>query len=156
MDFSHLDAEGNAKMVDVSSKEETVRTAEAIAEVVLGKEIYVKVEERQVAKGDVLAVARIAGIQAAKKTSELIPLCHQIALSHVDIHFVLKKETSSMEITASVKSIGVTGVEMEALTAVTMAALTVYDMCKAIGKNIHITDIHLVSKTGGKSGKYHV
>ena len=156
MDFSHLDAEGNAKMVDVSAKQETVRTAEAIAEIVLGKGIYVKVEERQVAKGDVLAVARIAGIQAAKKTSELIPLCHQIALSHVDIHFVLKKETSSMEITASVKSIGVTGVEMEALTAVTMAALTVYDMCKAIGKNIHITDIHLVSKTGGKSGKYHV
>ena len=156
MDFSHLDAEGNAKMVDVSAKQETVRTAEAIAEIVLGKGIYVKVEERQVAKGDVLAVARIAGIQAAKKTSELIPLCHQIALSHVDIHFVLKKETSSMEITASVKSIGVTGVEMEALTAVTMAALTVYDMCKAISKDIHITDIHLVSKTGGKNGEYHV
>jgi cyclic pyranopterin phosphate synthase len=155
MDFSHLDAEGNAKMVDVSAKQVTVRTAEAVAEIVLGKEVYAKVEERQVAKGDVLAVARIAGIQAAKRTSELIPLCHQIALSHVDIHFVLKKEASSIEIGASVKSTGVTGVEMEALTAATVAALTVYDMCKSISKSIRITDIHLVSKTGGKSGEYH-
>jgi molybdenum cofactor biosynthesis protein MoaC len=155
-DFSHLDAEGNARMVDVSSKRESHRMAEAATEVLLGRELFEKVEQHQVEKGDVLAVARIAGIQAAKRTSELIPLCHQIPLSHVDIYFVLKKESSSIEIRASVKSTGVTGVEMEALTAATVAALTVYDMCKAISKSIRITDIHLVSKTGGKSGEYHV
>ena len=155
MEFSHLDAEGNARMVDVSSKQESYRTAEAAATVLLGRELFEKVERHQIEKGDVLAIARIAGIQAAKKTAELIPLCHQIALSHADIQCALKKETSSVEMTASVKSTGGTGVEMEALTAVTVAALTVYDMCKAVSKSIRITDIHLVSKTGGKSGDFH-
>ncbi|MCX6138571.1 MAG: cyclic pyranopterin monophosphate synthase MoaC [Ignavibacteriales bacterium] len=154
MELSHLDAQGNARMVDVSAKAATLRTAQASAEVILGADAYAAVERHEIAKGDVLAVARIAGIQAAKKTAELIPLCHPLALSFVDIQFQLKSNSTSIAITSLVKTIGTTGVEMEALSAVTVAALTVYDMCKAVNKAIRIADIHLVSKSGGKSGPF--
>jgi len=154
MEWSHIDARGNACMVDISAKAESVRHAEAFAEVLLGEEAFCAVEQQQIAKGDVLAVARIAGIQAAKKTSELIPLCHSIPLAHIAIHFSLKVENHSVAILSQVKTTASTGVEMEALTAAGVAALAIYDMCKALNKAIRITDIHLVSKTGGKSGNF--
>lgn len=143
-------------MVDVSQKPPTERTAEAYAEVLLGRKAFRAVLHNAVQKGDVLAAARLAGIQAAKKTSELIPLCHNIFLTHAGIELTLNKKNFSVEIVSSVTTISVTGVEMEALTAASVAALTVYDMCKAIDKSITIHKIHLRSKTGGKSGTYHI
>ena len=152
--LSHIDSNGKIKMVDVSGKGLTERIAAASATVKLGKEIFHAVKQNTVTKGDVLASAKIAGIQAAKKTSELIPLCHNIFLSNVDIHFKLKSGEYSIEILCTVKSSAQTGVEMEALASVSIAALTIYDMCKAMSKSIEITDIHLISKSGGKSDDY--
>jgi cyclic pyranopterin phosphate synthase len=154
MELTHLDEKGKAKMVDVSAKEINLRVASAFAEVSMSKDAFFAVKENAVAKGDVLSVARIAGIQAAKKTSELIPLCHNIFISSVTVDFELAEDNYSIRITSEARTNSVTGIEMEALTAVTIAALTVYDMCKAIDKSIKITNVHLLSKTGGKSGGY--
>ena len=153
-DFSHIDKNGKAAMVDVSEKNITERTAEAYAEVNVSEKVFSKIKLNEVTKGDVLTVAKIAGIQAAKKTSELIPLCHNIFISKIDLNFDLNEELNTIEIYSFVKTISVTGVEMEALTAVNIAALTIYDMCKSIDKSIKINKIHLLSKTGGKSGNY--
>jgi len=154
LNLTHTDENGKAKMVDVSGKEMNLRTASAFAEVVLSPHAYVAVKNNEVSKGDVLAVSRIAGIQAAKKTSELIPLCHNIFISSVTIDFEMKDDTNSIQIISTAKTNSVTGIEMEALTGVSVAALTIYDMCKAIDKSIKITDVHLLTKTGGKSGDY--
>lgn len=141
-------------MVDVSAKAETNRTAVASAVVNVGKTAFLKIQKNQIQKGDVLSVARIAGIQSVKKTAELIPLCHNIFISRVELSLVLRKKNYTIEITSTVSSTSVTGVEMEALTAVSVAALTIYDMCKAVTKGITISKIQLISKTGGKSGTY--
>jgi cyclic pyranopterin phosphate synthase len=153
-ELSHIGADGVAKMVDVSGKHETVRVAVAEARVYLNDETYRLVENGQMAKGDVLSVARVAGIMAAKKTSELIPLCHPLPLDQVAVDFVLDGTSSSIEITASARTTGRTGVEMEALTAASLSALTIYDMCKAADKAIRISDVRLLHKSGGKSGTF--
>lgn len=155
-DFSHIDKNGKAAMVDVSEKHITERTAEAYAEVKVSEKVFSKIKLNEVVKGDVLMVAKIAGIQAAKKTSGLIPLCHNIFISKIDLNFELNKESNTIEIYSFAKTNSVTGVEMEALNAVNIAALTIYDMCKSIDKSIKINNIHLISKTGGKSGNYSV
>ena len=141
-------------MVDVSEKNETHRTAVAAGRVRMNAETFAKVQSGGMQKGDVLACAQIAGVMAAKRTSDLIPMCHTLALSGVDLSFDLNDADCAVEITATVKCRGVTGVEMEALTAVSVAALTVYDMCKAVQKDMEITDIRLLTKTGGKSGTF--
>ncbi len=153
MVFTHLDEEGAARMVDVSGKRPTAREAVARGRVLLGEKVFPLVRDRNLPKGDLFSTARIAGILAAKRTSELIPLCHPLPLSKVDIHFFLQEETLSLEIEARVKTVAQTGVEMEALTAVSVAALTIYDMCKGIDKGVRITDIRLIEKRGGKSGE---
>ena len=153
-ELSHINSEGKAEMVDVSSKEDTVRTAEASAEVFVSEEVFTKIKNNEIAKGDVLAIAKFAGIQAAKKTSELIPLCHNIQISKVNVDLKLNDENKSVEIKSFAKTVAKTGIEMEALTAASVAALTVYDMCKALDKSIRISNIKLLSKTGGKSGSY--
>ncbi|MBQ6153077.1 MAG: cyclic pyranopterin monophosphate synthase MoaC [Ruminococcus sp.] len=152
MDFSHFNEQGRAKMVDVTEKEETFREAIAEGKVLVSKDTMALIKSGGIKKGDVLTVAQVAGIMAAKKTSEIIPMCHPLTLSSVDIHF----ETTDTEIliTATAKCKGSTGVEMEALTAVSAAALTVYDMCKAVQRDIEITDIRLIKKSGGKSGVF--
>lgn len=152
--FSHLDKSGKAKMVYVSSKEQTLRTAEAYAEVQVSKEVFEKIKSNEVQKGDVLTVAKIAGIQAAKKTSELIPLCHNIFISSVDVTLNLNEKKKSVEIKSLAKTTAQTGIEMEALTAVSIAALTIYDMCKSLDKSIIVQEIKLLRKTGGKSGEF--
>ena len=141
-------------MVDVSEKNETVRTAVAAGRVRMNSATFALVRSGGMKKGDVLACAQIAGIMAAKKTSELIPMCHPLMLNAVDLAFDLNDADCTVEITATVKCQGVTGVEMEAPTAVSVAALTVYDMCKAVQKDMEITDIRLLEKTGGKSGTF--
>ena len=150
--LSHFDEEGKIKMVDVSAKEATARLAIASARVLLNKETLRILESNTNPKGNPLEIARIAGIMAAKKTSELIPLCHQINLSKVDVRTELTETGVYLE--AEAKTASQTGVEMEALTAVSVAALTIYDMCKAVQKDIVITEIRLESKTGGKSGDF--
>ncbi len=152
--LSHVDSKGKAKMVDVSNKIETFRTAEAYAEVELSKKVFEAVRRNKIEKGDVLTVAKLAGIQAAKKTAELIPLCHNIFISFVDVELKLNSKINRVEIHSYASTNSVTGIEMEALTAVSIAALTVYDMCKALDKSILIKEIKLLSKTGGKSGDY--
>ena len=149
--FSHIDEKGNAKMVDISDKDHTVRIATATASITMHKATLEEIVDGNIPKGDVLNTAKIAGIIAAKKTHELIPLCHQILLSGVDIEFHPDQKNATLVINSSVRTTYSTGVEMEALTAVSVAALTVYDMCKAVDKNMKITNIYLVSKTGGKS-----
>ena len=141
-------------MVDVSGKDETVRTAVAAGRVRMNKETFALVKSGGMKKGDVLTTAQIAGVMAAKKTSDIIPMCHTLALTGVDLAFELNEADCTVDITATVKCRGVTGVEMEALTAVSVAALTVYDMCKAVQKDMEITDIRLLEKTGGKSGTF--
>jgi len=153
--LTHTDSNGKANMADVSGKKETFRTAKAYGEVLLGKKAYTLVKNNALKKGDVLAVSKIAGIQAAKKTYELIPLCHNIFISNIDINFKLNDKYFVIEIESTVKTNAKTGVEMEALTAVSAAALTIYDMCKAADKGIIISKICLISKTGGKSGDYY-
>lgn len=145
--FTHVDSEGQARMVDVSGKEAVLREAVARGEIHLQKQTLAMIESDQIAKGNVLATARIAGIQAAKKTGELIPLCHPLPITHCEVNFEIPKAQDRIVITASAKIAAQTGVEMEALTAVTIAALTIYDMCKAVDKTMRISDIHLVSKT---------
>lgn len=153
-DFTHFNETGRAKMVDVSEKAATVRTAVAAGRVKMSRETFELVKSGGMKKGDVLGTAQIAGIMAAKKTSELIPMCHTLLLNGVDLSFNLNEADCAVDITATVKCTGVTGVEMEALTAVSVAALTVYDMCKAVQKDMEITDIRLLKKTGGKSGVF--
>jgi cyclic pyranopterin phosphate synthase len=149
--LSHYDDAGQARMVDVSAKAETKRTARAHAFVAIKPEVLAKLPENP--KGNPLEVARFAGIQAAKRTSELIPMCHPLLLSHVDLDVTVEAEGVRIYATVGLK--GTTGVEMEALTAATIAALTVYDMTKALDKSIEIQDVYLVQKTGGKSGDFH-
>lgn len=159
--LSHLDAEGHARMVDVSAKDVTAREAVARGRVVMRPETLALIVEGRVPKGDVLAVARVAGIMAAKRTHELIPLCHPLALTAIEVRLepappiaALAGQDAAVEIEATVRTTGRTGVEMEALTAVSVAALTVYDMCKAVERGMHIEDIRLTAKSGGKSGDY--
>ena len=154
-DFSHFDDQGRARMVDVGDKAPTHRTAVAAARVLVNEETFSLIKSGGVKKGDVLTVAQIAGIMAAKRTPELIPMCHPVQISGVDLRLRLDEARRSVEIEASVRCDGRTGVEMEALTAVTGAALTVYDMCKAVQRDMIITDIRLVEKTGGVHGDYH-
>jgi len=151
-DFTHMDQSGRAKMVDISEKPTSSRFAKATASVLTTVDITSKIRDMQIAKGPVLEVARIAGIQAAKKTSELIPLCHPLPIDDVSVSCELADGKILIE--ASVRTFAKTGVEMEALTAVSVAALTVYDMCKAIDRSITISEIKLVEKSGGKSGDY--
>lgn len=152
--FTHFNEQGRAKMVDISEKGETVRTARAVSRVIVSKDVYERIVRSEVKKGDVLAVAQVAGIMAAKRTADLIPMCHPLSLTGVDISFTWQtKETNyELKIEAFVKTKGSTGVEMEALTAASVCALTVYDMCKAMDKGIIIGPTYLVEKTGGKSG----
>ncbi len=152
--FTHLDAEGRARMVDISDKRETDRVAVAGARVVMRPETLERIRSGDVAKGDVLAVARLAGIMAAKRTAELIPLCHPLALTSVSVDLECVPERSAVEITATCRLRGRTGVEMEALTAASVAALTVYDMCKAVDRGMVVTDLRLLRKSGGKSGNW--
>jgi indole-3-glycerol phosphate synthase len=153
-DLSHVDTQGRARMVDVSDKAETDRIAVAGARVVMKPETLARVQAGEIAKGDVLAVARLAGIMAAKRTSDLIPLCHPLSLTSVEIELTCAPEHSSVEITATCRLKGRTGVEMEALTAAGVAALTVYDMCKAIDRGMVVSDLRLLRKSGGKSGDF--
>ena len=153
-DFTHFDAEGKAVMVDVSDKAVTERVAEAKGSVIMQPATLQMIRDGGVKKGDVLSVARLAGIMGAKRTPELIPLCHPLALTSVTVDLTLDEERSAVDITATCKLKGRTGVEMEALTAVTVAALTVYDMCKAVDRGMRITEVRLTQKEGGKSGRY--
>ncbi len=152
--LSHLNSKGKAGMVDVSEKEITTRTAEAYAEVKVSREVYNAIKNNEVKKGDVLSIAKFAGIQAAKKTGELIPLCHNIFISKIDLELELNSKKKTVEIKSYAKTTAQTGIEMEALIAVSVAALNVYDMCKAIDKSMVVSEIKLLSKTGGKSGDY--
>ena len=152
--FTHLDSSGQAQMVDVTDKAVTQRVAVAQARVRMQPATLAMIQDQRHPKGDVLATARIAGIQAAKKTWDLIPLCHPLPLSSVKVTLALLDGEDAVEIAATCKTTGQTGVEMEALTAVSVAALTVYDMCKAIDRGMRITDIRLTHKAGGKSGDY--
>ena len=175
-ELTHFDKKGNAIMVDVSEKAVTTRTAIAIGKIYVCQEIFERIQRHEIAKGDVLGVARLAGIMATKRTSELIPLCHPLPLTKCEVNFSLHESTSTksfeyvsidnksamntqanayyIEATCLVKTDGRTGVEMEALTGVQIALLTIYDMCKAIDKGMVISDVHLVSKSGGKSGDF--
>ena len=144
--FSHLDKSGRARMVDVSMKPIVLREAVARAEIRLRKETIQMLKDRKLAKGDVLAVARVAGLQAAKRTGELIPLCHPLPITHAEVDFEIPDRGDRIIITASAKIASRTGVEMEALTAATVAALTIYDMCKAVDKNMRIAQVRLISK----------
>lgn len=152
--LTHLDDKGAAHMVDVGGKDVTERVAVGAATVRMLPQTLALIDEGGHAKGDVLAVARIAGIQAAKQTSTLIPLCHPLMLNAVDISFEFDHEASALQVAASCRVSGKTGVEMEALTAVSVAALTIYDMCKAVDRGMRITDVELRSKSGGKSGAW--
>lgn len=153
-DFTHIDADGNAVMVDVSEKADTERTATARGSIYMQPETLKKIMEGGVKKGDVLSVAQLAGIMGAKKTPELIPLCHPLALTSVKVHLITDPDRNAVDIEATCKLKGQTGVEMEALTACSVAALTVYDMCKAVDRGMRISDIRLTHKSGGKSGTY--
>ena len=152
--LSHVDRGGRARMVDVGAKNETSRVAVATASVILGSEAFRLVKENRISKGDILTVAQLAGIMASKATPHLIPLCHNIHITHAEVHLELDEANHAVQISGSVNSVGRTGVEMESLTAVTVAALTVYDMCKAVSRDIVISDVKLVKKTGGKTGDY--
>lgn len=152
--LNHFDSKGNAVMVDVTQKNITERQAIATGKIFVNDETYKKIVEGNMSKGDVLAVARVAGIMATKKTSDLIPMCHPLMLTKSKIDFEFNEDEKSITAISLVKLAGKTGVEMEALTGVNVALLTIYDMCKAIDKNMIISDIHLVEKLGGKSSKF--
>ena len=154
-DFTHFDETGRAKMVDVGEKSITQRTAKAAGRVIINKRTFELISTGGMKKGDVLTVAQVAGIMGAKHTPDVIPMCHSIQIEGVKLKLWLDEKRSSVEISAEISCEGKTGVEMEALTAVSIAALTVYDMCKAIQRDIVISDIRLVSKTGGLHGDYH-
>lgn len=151
-DLTHLDPSGRARMVDVSQKVDTEREAMARGRVFMSPETFRMVRDGRAAKGDVLAVAQVAGIMAAKQTPQLIPMCHPLNLTSVSINFELREEEAAVDIAATVRTLGKTGVEMEALTAVAVCALTVYDMCKAVDPQMRIEGIRLARKSGGKSG----
>ena len=153
-ELTHFNEQGRAHMVDVTAKAVTHRVAVAAGEIRMAPETLQKVREGTMKKGDVLAVAQVAGIMAAKRNADLIPMCHPLMLTGVDIDFALEDDPSRVEIRATVSCNGETGVEMEALTAVSVAALTIYDMCKAVQKDMQITNIRLLRKSGGKSGDY--
>ena len=152
--FNHFDQDGNAVMVDVGAKKKTERVAHAGGKISMSREAFGLIKSGSVKKGDVLGVARIAGIMAAKKVDSLIPLTHPLMITKVSVDFVLNEQDFSVEIDARVGIYGQTGVEMEALTAVSVAALTIYDMCKAVDKGMEISNIRLLKKTGGKSGTF--
>ncbi|KAA3604198.1 MAG: cyclic pyranopterin monophosphate synthase MoaC [Calditrichaeota bacterium] len=152
--LSHVDNSGKATMVDVSAKEKTSRIAVAQGKIFVGKEAFEHIQENKIKKGDVLSIAQISGIMGAKKTSELIPLCHNLFLSKVDVSCELDEKESAVWVKATAKTEGKTGVEMEALTAVSVACLTIYDMCKAVNKEMVISEIQLLEKSGGKSGHF--
>lgn len=153
-DWTHVDPQGRARMVNVSTKRITLREAWAVGRVLLKAETLKKIEEHSLKKGDVLSVAKVSAIMAAKKTSDLIPMCHPLQITGVELSFSLVQEPPQVGILAKVQARDRTGVEMEALTAVAAAALTIYDMCKAIDREIQITDIGLIRKSGGKSGVF--
>ena len=155
-DFTHLNEEGEAIMVDVHEKDSTFREARAAGVIRMSEEAFHAVSEGTVTKGDVLAVARVAGITGAKRCADLIPLCHNIPLTDCGIEFALDPENTYIHAECHVSCIGRTGVEMEALTGVSVALLTIYDMCKAIDRGMIISGVHLIEKSGGKSGNYHV
>lgn len=152
--LNHFDQKGNAIMVDVSSKEPTLRTAVARGKIRVSPPVLDVIAGGTAAKGDVLGVARVAGIMAAKRTSELIPLCHPLMLSHVSVDFTLLEAECAVQAECTVRLTGKTGVEMEALTGTSVALLTIYDMCKAMDRTMELSDIHLVHKEGGKSGSF--
>jgi len=152
--FTHIDDQGRVRMVDVTDKKPTVRTAAASGSVYMKPETLAMIQNQAVKKGNVLETARIAGIMAAKKTSELIPMCHPLKLTHVQVDFEADEANHAIGIKAAVRTIDQTGVEMEALTAVSAAALTIYDMCKSYDREMTISGIRLVEKTGGKSGTF--
>lgn len=152
--LSHIDADGKAVMVDVSDKDITDRIATATGSVIMEPDTLRLIEEGGVKKGDVLSVARLAGIMGAKKTPDLIPLCHPLALNSIEIELTLDTERNAVDISATCRVKGRTGVEMEALTAVSIAALTIYDMCKAVDRSMRLTDIRLMEKSGGRSGDF--
>jgi cyclic pyranopterin phosphate synthase len=154
MELTHINEEGRAKMVDVSEKGDTVREAVAVGSIFMKRETLKRIQDGSISKGDVLAVAQVGGIMGAKSTPQIIPMCHPIMISGCDISFKIDLENTKIEITATTKTVGKTGIEMEALTAVSVAALTIYDMCKAIDKEMVINNIMLVKKTGGKSGLF--
>jgi cyclic pyranopterin phosphate synthase len=153
-ELSHFNEEGRSRMVDVGDKEDTARIAIAEGEVVMRPETLRLINEGKISKGDVLAVAQVAGIMAAKQTSQIIPMCHPLMLTSVDLNFKINEEAHKIIIKSKVKTVGRTGVEMEALTAVAIAGLTIYDMCKAVDRGITIKAIRLIEKAGGKSGHY--
>jgi cyclic pyranopterin phosphate synthase len=152
--LTHFDAQGRAHMVDVAGKAATHRVAVAGGRITMKPETLALVESGNAKKGDVLGVARIAGIQAAKKTSDLIPLCHPLALTRVAVEFAIAHQANAIDCMATVETVGPTGVEMEALTAVQVALLTIYDMCKAVDRGMTITDVRVREKHGGKSGSF--
>jgi cyclic pyranopterin phosphate synthase len=156
-EFTHFNDQGRAKMVDISAKETTKRTARAKTSIQLTEEVYKKITNHEIGKGDVLSVAQVAGIMAAKQTANVIPMCHPIPIKGVDIEFEWKMDENNYElmITSTVKTTGSTGVEMEALTSASVSALTVYDMCKAVDKGMVIGPTYLIEKTGGKSGDFY-
>ena len=153
-DFTHFNEQGRAKMVDVGEKPVTVRTAVAAARVLVNEQTFALIRSGGMKKGDVLTVAQIAGVMGAKRTPELIPMCHPILIDGIDLKLSLDETRCSVEILASVSCAGRTGVEMEALTAAATAALTVYDMCKAVQKDMVVTDLRLISKSGGVHGDF--
>ncbi len=152
--LTHFNREGRARMVDVTTKNETVRVAVARGEIKMQPDTLAAIKNGLIAKGDVLAVAQVAGIMAAKQTGSLVPMCHPLFITGADISFNLNEADSTVQIQATAKTTGKTGVEMEALTAVSLAGLTIYDMCKAIDRAMVLGEIRLVEKTGGKSGRY--
>jgi cyclic pyranopterin phosphate synthase len=152
--LTHIDERGAARMVDVSAKDVTERVATAKGSIVMRPETLRMIEQGSAKKGDVLAVARLAAIMGAKRTSDLIPLCHPLVLDSIDVDLACDPARSAVDITATCKLSGRTGVEMEALTAVAVAALTIYDMCKAVDRSMTLTDIRLIKKAGGKSGTF--
>lgn len=155
MDFSHFDEQGNAWMVDVGGKEEKKREATARGSIFMSPECLKMVKEGSMKKGDVLGVARVAGIMGAKRTSELIPLCHLLNLTKLTVDFTIHEETNEIEAVCTARTTGRTGVEMEALTGVNVALLTIYDMCKAVDKSMEMSHIYLEHKSGGKSGEFY-
>lgn len=152
--FTHFDENGNAIMVDVSEKKETTRVAVAVSNISASKETIQKIKDNKIEKGDVLGVARVAGISASKKTWDLIPMCHPLLISSSSVDFEIDEEKSKIKVISTVKITGKTGVEMEALTSCTVASLTIYDMCKAVDKKMIIENTYLLKKTGGKSGEF--
>lgn len=154
MEFTHLNSDGRARMVDVSGKDETMREAVACGSIYMKRETLDKIKEGTIKKGDVLSVAQVGGIMGAKSTPHIIPMCHPIMITGCDISFNLDFDNNKIDITATTKTVGQTGIEIEALTAVSIAALTIYDMCKAIDREMVISDIMLLKKSGGKSGLF--